>query len=460
MIARGGGALPLLLACAAALAHVPPPPAETAIPNPAGWRDMVGPTAPIEAEWWKAFGDPVLSKLVDQALVRNPDMGLAAERVEEARALARLSAAQRLPLVTANVPGGDARTIVAGIGGVDAFFATPQVAASYDLDIFGKLREASRSARASLLATAAARKAVALGVASTVATGYITLLGLDARLAIARSTLQSREGALHLARRRAETGYSSQLELGQAEAEYQAAAQLVPAAELAVSRQEDALSVLVGDVPGAIERGQRLETLSTPAIPEGLPSEVLRRRPDMEQAEDTLVASDHTLRSARAALLPDFSLTGSGGVALSTAFPNPITIWSVGAGMLTPLFDGGRLRSQARASRARRNQAAYSYRKTALTALREVEDGLVSTRRLEEQQAALIKQVKALRRTLDLATSRYKEGYAPYLDQLDAQRSLLTAQLALAQAQSDRLTAFVALYQAMGGGWPQYEVAK
>jgi NodT family efflux transporter outer membrane factor (OMF) lipoprotein len=425
-----------------------------------GWREPVGPTAPIEKDWWKAFGDPVLTALVERALAHNTDLAIAVERVEESRALARLASAQRLPLATAGFPGGDARTVVPGVGGVDAYYGTPQISVSYDLDFFGRLRQASRAAQASLFATAAARNAVELGVATTTATAYITLLSLDAKLAIARSTLQSRAGALHLAQRRAETGYSSKLELGQTEAEYQATLQLVPAAELAVTRQENALSVILGETPGPIERGKTLDALTTPPIPQGQPLEVLRRRPDIAQAEDTLIASDHSLRSARAALLPSIGLGGSGGVALSTAFLAPITIWSASASLLSPIFDGGRLRAQVNAAKARRNQAAYAYRKAALTAVREVDDSLAATTKLEQQQKALADQVAVLQRTLGYATSRYKEGYSPYLDELDAQRSLLTAQLSLAQTQSDRLTSFVTLYQAMGGGWAPYVPAK
>jgi NodT family efflux transporter outer membrane factor (OMF) lipoprotein len=450
----------LPLSCTSASGHVPPPPAGASLTPPEGWRSPVGPTVPLEADWWKAFGDPAMTTLVERALARNDDLGMAAQRVEEARALARLASAQQLPQVNAGLPGGDARTVVPGVGGVDAWYGTPQVTVSYDLDLFGKLRQANSAARATLLATVAARNAVALGVASTVAAGYINLLGLDERLDIARSTLKSRADALHLAQRRADTGYSSQLELGQAQAEYQATLQLVPAAELAVTRQENALSILVGEVPGAIVRGRSLDVLTAPAIPAGLPSDVLRRRPDIEQAEDALIASDHSLRSSRAALWPSVGLTGSGGVALSTAFLGPISIWSAGAGIFTPIFDGGRLRSQARASQARRDQAAYAYRKAALGALREVEDGLVATQRLAQQQDALAAQVVALQKTLRLATSRYREGYSPYLDQLDAERSLLTAQLALTQSRTDRLTSFVLLYQAMGGGWPQYVAAR
>ncbi|WP_457349526.1 efflux transporter outer membrane subunit [Sphingomonas sp. UYP23] len=447
------------LALAGCVGTRPAAPVASAVAAPAGWRTSFGPTAPIEADWWKGFGDPVLTALVKRALAHNPDIDVAASRVAEARALARLARAQQAPLVTVGAGAGEARTVVLGQG-VDALAAAPQASASYDLDLFGRLSQASASARATLLATQDARDAVALAVASTAASGYIALLGLDERVVTTRSTLDARADALALARRRAKAGYTSQLELAQAEAEYRAAEQLVPAAELAVTRQENALSILVGDPPRAIDRGARLAALRTPAIPDGLPASLLRRRPDIASAEATLVATDRTLDSSRAALLPNISLTGSGGLALSTALANPITLFSAGASILSPLFDGGRLRAQVDASAARRDQAAFSYKRTALGAFREVEDGLATFDRLGEQQVAVSQQVTALQTSLRISTNRYREGYAPYLDQLDAQRGLLTAQLVAIQIETDRLNAVVTLYQAMGGGWEQGGIAQ
>ena len=432
----------------------PAVPVAATVAPPASWRVSVTPTAPIDAAWWKGFGDPVLTVLVERALAHNPDIDIAASRVAEARALARLARAQQSPLVTAGAAGGEARTVLLGRGD-DALAAAPQAIVSYDLDLFGRLSQASASARATLLGTQDARDSVALAVASTTASGYIALLGLDERVVTTKSTLDARADALALARRRASAGYKSQLELAQAEAEYRAAEQLVPAAELAVARQENALAILVGDAPRVIDRGARLAALRTPAIPDGLPANLLRRRPDIASAEAALVATDRGLDSARAALLPNISLTGSGGLALSTALANPITLFSVGASILSPLFDGGRLRAQVYASAARRDQAAFSYKRAALVAFREVEDGLASFNRLGEQKVIVAQQVTALQTSLRISTNRYREGYAPYLDQLDAQRGLLTAQLVAIQIETDRLNAIVTLYQAMGGGWDQ-----
>jgi len=441
--------LPLLQGCIGARPAIP---ASASTATPLAWRTAFGPSAAIEADWWRGFGDPALTALVERALARNTDVAIAAARVDEARALARLAQAQQLPLATAGAGIGEARTIVLGEG-ADAFASTPQVTISYDLDLFGRLSAASASARASLLAASDSEAAITLAVAATTASGYITLLGLDARLATTKATLASRSDALRLARRRADAGYTSRLELAQAQSEYDAAAQLVPVAELAITRQENALSILAGDTPGAIARGVQLDRLTMPAIPDGLPSNILRRRPDLAAAEASLVASDRTLDSSRAAMLPNLSLTGSGGFALSTALANPIGLFSIGGSILSPLFDGGRLRAQADTAAARRDQAAFAYQRTVLTAFREVEDGLAAVDRLAAQRKLVGDQVTALTETVRISANRYREGYAPYLDQIDAQRNLLAAQLVAVQLDTDRMNAVVTLYQAMGGGW-------
>ncbi|QNA85169.1 efflux transporter outer membrane subunit [Sphingomonas sp. So64.6b] len=437
----------------------PEAPAASAVVAPPGWRTALGPGEPIRADWWAAFGDPVLTGLVDRALANNPDLGAAAARVEEARAQERLSRAQLAPQVNVGAAASDARTLSAFGTPSTNFGAQPTVTASYDLDLFGRLRQASAAVRAQLLASEGARDTVRLGIASSVASGYITLRALDARLAVARDTLGSRGEALRIARRRAETGYTSNLELHQAEGEYRATEQLVPQAELAISRQENALSLLLGATPAAIQRGVPLTALVAPAVPDGLPADLLRRRPDLFQAEQTLVAADRSLDSSRAALLPNVSLTGSAGLILSTALSNPVGVFSLGGSILSPIFDGGRLRAQAGASAARRDQAAFAYRKAALTAFREVDDSLAGVQRSGEQAVAIAGQRNALAAALRNASNRYRAGYSSYLDQLDTQRGLLTAELALVQARADRLTAYVALYQAFGGGWAERDVA-
>jgi len=447
-------ALPL----AACLGPRPQAPAEASVAPPPAWRTALGPGAPIRADWWNAFGDPVLTGLVARALANNDELAIAAARITEARAAFALSRAQLAPSVGAGLPPSVGQS-VSPIGTPSfAYAATPTVSVSYDLDLFGRLRAASRASAAQLLAGEAARDTVRLATASSVATGYVTLRALDLRLDVARATLAARAEGLRIARRRAETGYTSALELHQAEAEYRATEQLVPQAQLAITRQEDALSLLLGDNPGPIPRGRPLDALATPAIPDGLPSDLLRRRPDIFQAEQTLVAADRTLDSARAALLPNLALTGSAGVALSTALNYPIGLFSIGASVLSPIFDAGRLRRQEDIATARRDQAAFSYRRAALQAFRDVNDSLAGVQRSGEQAVALTGQRDALAAALRNASNRYRAGYSSYLEQLDAQRGLLSAQLALVQASADRLNAYVLLYQAMGGGWSPADI--
>ncbi|MDP1027716.1 efflux transporter outer membrane subunit [Sphingomonas sp. KR1UV-12] len=444
-----------LTACAGPRPDIP---RTAAVTPPAGWRTPATGIAPIDARWWTAFGDPVLTDLVTRALAANPDIFTAAARVEEARAGLRLARAQRTPTLSAGAPGTAGQSVSPFGTPSDAFGAQPLLQASYDLDLFGRLRQANRAAAAQLLASEGARDTVRLAVASTVASSYIGLRALDLRLAVARQTLAARAEGLRIARRRAETGYTSNLELHQAEAEYRATEQLVPQAELAVARSENAIGVLLGANPGPIPRGLPLDRLAAPPIPAGLPADLLRRRPDLFQAEQALVAADRTLDSARAAMMPNVALTGSAGIVLSTALADPIGVFSLGGSILSPLFDGGRLRAQADVAAARRDQAAYAYQRAALTAFREVDDALAGVRRSGEQAVALAGQRDALAAALRTASNRYRAGYSGYLDQLDAQRGLLTAELTLIQARADRLTAYVALYQAFGGGWRREDV--
>jgi len=419
----------------------------------AAWRTDAGPTAPLDRAWWRGFGDPALAALVERALANNSDIAIAAARVREARANERLARAQLLPTLDAGAAAGRSRSVSAFGTPLEQSFAQPQLQAAYEVDLFGRLADSVSAARSAYLASEAARDAARLSVAGATASLYITLLGLDARLAVARDTLAARGNALRLATSRDKAGYSPKLELEQAQAEYDATAQIIPQIETAIARAEDGLSTLVGDVPGPVTRGGKLDALTTPAIPEGLPSALLDRRPDIAQAANQLAAADASLAVSRKRFLPQLRLSGSAGAAFSTLLADPITIWSIGGSVLAPLFEGGRLRAQAEASAAQRDQAAQGYRRTVLTSFREVEDALASVAHLDAQIALARHQRDTLAEALRLATNRYREGYSPYLEQLDAQRNLLSAQLALVGLETDAFTARVQLYQAMGGGW-------
>ncbi|HMI19571.1 MAG TPA: efflux transporter outer membrane subunit [Sphingomonas sp.] len=446
-------ALFLVLATGGCVGPRPAPPSAASVTPPAAWQTALPATASIEANWWQGFHDPVLTRVVAAALANNSDVAIAAARVSEARAQFHLAHAQLLPTAGLAV-GGDRERFLNAFGvGTYQTAGEAELSASYDLDLFGRLSNASAAARASLLSTQAAYAAVRLAVATSAASGYITLRALDARLIILRETLTARENSVHITRRRAETGYSSELERQQAEAEYQATLQLIPVAELAIKRQEDGLSLLLGENPRAIERGAALDTLMPLPVPATLPAALLRGRPDIAQAEQQMIAADHSLDAARAAFMPDVRLSAAGGYVASTLIPDPVRIFSLGGSILAPLFEGGALRAQADAAAARRDQAAFGYRRTALAAFRDVEDALAAIQRSAEQEKALAGQRDALAIALRLATNRYLAGYASYLDKLDAQRGLLAAELQLVQAHADTLNAQVALYQSLGGGW-------
>ena len=452
-LALAAAAAALLAACAGPAA--PPIPPDAAVQPPTAWRGTGDSTAvPVDTAWWRAFGDPVLSRLVEDALARNTDIAVAAARVAEARSQEALAQAQRAPQLDLGATATRARSRSAVTGQpVESTTAQPQFQAAYEVDLFGRLADLQTAARAGYLASATARDAARLSVAGATASGYITLRSLDARVKVARQTLAARADALRLARSRAEAGYTSQLELRQAQAEYEAAAQLLPQLGLAVARQENALRLLLGEAPGDIPRGTALLALAPPRVPAGLPADLLRQRPDLAQAEFTLAGSDANLSVARKQFLPQVRLSGTAGLLLVNSLQDPTTLWTLGGSVLAPIFSGGRLQAQLDTAAARRDQAAYAYRKTALTAFREVEDALAGTARLAEQADSLQRQRDLLAETLRLATNRYRAGYAGYLEQLDAQRGLLGAELTLLQTRADQLNAAVALYQALGGGW-------
>lgn len=427
--------------------------AVTPVAPAAAWRTDAGPTAEIQRDWWRSFGDPVLETLVDKALANNSDIGIAAARVREARANVALARAQTLPTIDATLGGGRSRSVSAFGQPSEQNFAQPQVQIAYEIDLFGRLADEKSAARDSYFASEAARDTVQLSVAAAVAANYVTLRSLDSRLAVARETVGARAESLRIAKSRVGSGYSPKLELEQAQAEYDATAQIVPQIELGIARTEDVLSLLVGETPQAIGRGEALDRLTVPLVPDGLPSDLLRRRPDIAQAEYQLAATDKNLSAARKRFLPQVRLTSAAGAAFSTLLGDPITIWSVGGSILAPIFQGGRLTAQADAAAAQRDQAAFAYRRTALTAFREVEDALAAVRLIDRQILFAQSQRDALAEGLRLATNRYREGYSPYLEQLDAQRGLLGAELSLIQLRADALSARIQLYQAMGGGW-------
>ena len=436
-------------------AKVARPDAARILPPPA-WRTQFNATIQLHDQWWRDFGDPALDRLVAESIANNPDIAAAAARVREARAQEALSRAQLFPSLDLGVGGSYARTVSPFGTPTTSAGVQPVFQAAYEVDLFGRIDNQITAARLTAEALAAARDAATLSITAATVSGYLTLLGLDGRLLVVRDTIASRAEALRIARSRARVGYTSQLELRQAESEYQATLLILPQVQLAIARQENALSVLAGRAPGTIARNSTIDGLARPGIPSGLPSDLLRRRPDIAQAERTLAASDATIAAARAQYLPSLRLTGSGGAVLSTALADPVSIWSLGSSILAPIFQGGRLRANVDAATARRDQAAFAYQRVALQAFRETEDALVAIDRLSAQKIVLTAQRAAVADALRHATNRYRAGYSPYLEQLDAQRALLSIELSLVQLRTDELTARVSLYQTLGGGWAPF----
>jgi len=441
----------LLSACAGPR---PEPPVEAAVPVPADWRAGHASDNAPAPQWWRLFGDPVLAGLVDEALAHNDDLAIAALRIEQARAAFAGARALQWPTLDAVASGQRQRSVSAFGVPVVQTAGQGELQIAYDLDLFGRLRNGSAAAKAQLLSTRYGRETVRLAIEAAVADGYVQLRALDAQLDILRRTVAARQAALALNQRRADAGYSGQLDVAQAEAEYQSAVQQIPSVQTAIAGQENALSTLLGRPPGPIARGLPLSRLTLPAVPSVLPSDLLRRRPDLASAEQQLVAADRSLDAARAAFMPSINLAASLGSVSSTLLTgDPIKIFSLGGSILAPIFSAGRLAAQADSAAAGRDQAAFAYRKAALDAFREVEDGLAAEAHLSEQEIALAAQRNALERSRSLAARRYREGYSPYLEQLDAERGLLLAELSLAQARGSRLRTLVGLFQALGGGW-------
>jgi multidrug efflux system outer membrane protein len=330
------------------------------------------------------------------------------------------------------------------------------LSASFELDIWGRLRRATESARASLLGSEEGRRTVVLTVVSSVANGYIQLRALDRQLEIARHTSQSLGEAARLQRVRFQEGAVPESDYRQAESQYQTAAAQVPELERLVARQENFISVLLGRNPGPIERGRDIDSLLIPALPAGLPADLLERRPDIRQAEQNLVAANADIGVAKAAYFPRISLTGLLGLEsaqLSDLFKGPSKMWSYGVGVTLPIFNAGRIRNQVAQTEAFQRQMLSTYQKAIISAFQEVEDALVDRGKFAQTREMQVKNVAALQRFRDLAALRYREGATIYLEVANAEQSLFNAQLAYVATQSQLFQSYANLYKAMGGGW-------
>ncbi len=423
--------------------------------------------ASVSVQWWRSYSDPVLDKMIEEALAHNSDLTLAIARVDEARAQLGVARADQLPGVSANADTSRNRiserspTFFPGIKPKYTDLNT-SLNTSWEIDFWGKYRRATEAARADLLATEFNRDAVRLTLIADVSRGYFNLRSLDAQVAVTQQTVGTRLEALALQRKRFEAGVASELELRQVEAETAAAQALLPSLETQLAQQETALSVLLGRSPRAIigsppERGAAIETLTVPpAVPAGLPSDLLERRPDLREAEQRLVAANARIGVAKAAYYPSISLTGFLGVesaTLADLFTSAARMWQFSASVAQTVFDAGRVGSQVDGASARQRQSLAQYQSAIQNAFKDTLDALVAQRKARERFEAEQARVSALQKALELAQLRYDNGVSSLLDVLDAERGLLDAELNRIEAQRAQLAATTDLFRALGGGW-------
>ena len=453
-----------LLSCVALLSACMPAykgaPALAKVEAPEAWIASSAQWASVDSSWWQAYGDPGLSAAVEAALERNTDILSAATRIERARAELQLADSSLGPSLSFDTGAHAERAL--GPGGMAISRAVqPAVQLNWEVDLWGRLSSQSKAAQLRLSATQADYDAIALTVAAETARTYITILALEEQLQQAKATSTSRTEALRLAQDKFDAGYISQLELTQAQSELEAVEQHIPQLELALSRHHNALRLLSGELPAAFEHNttSHLSALNLPALGAGLPSELLRRRPDIARAELDLASKDATMAASRAAFLPQVSLSARAGALYVSALSyDPTKVWSLGGSILAPIFDRGRLQAQFDSATAQRDEAAFAYRGIVLTAFSEVENALAGQRRLAQELSHVSARRDVLKRSLEHARNRYEAGYASYLEQLDAQRNLYEAENQLIAVRQSQLQNRVDLYKALGGGWA-YEKA-
>jgi len=411
--------------------------------------------------WWQVFQDHTLHNLIRVALTNNYDLRIAVTRVEQARALAAQARSQFYPQLNYAAFAGRGRNVSdnlpAPTGTSGAVFGA-DANASWEIDLWGQIRRLNESARAQFLASEEARRDVTISLIAQVAQDYFGLLALDRQLAIARQSTNSYGESLHIFNERLQGGTGTKLETSSAEALMDSAAATIPGLEQQIALQENQLSVLLGQNPGPILRSDAsLEAQMPPAVPAGLPSALLERRPDIREAEEQLRSANAQVGVAKANFFPQLNLTGLFGTASPelSAFTSggADVAWSVAAGLTGPLFHGGQLRAQYAQARAVRDQFALQYQATVLNAFEEVSDALISREKLAAVRIQLSHAVDAYKIAVKISMERYRAGNADYYEVLQEQQLLFPAENSLVQTQLNQLLAVVQLYQALGGGW-------
>jgi multidrug efflux system outer membrane protein len=437
-----------------------------AVQTPAAFRDLAA-NPQVQAQtasfadlpWWQIFQDPQLQELIRTALKQNYDLQIATERINAARAQVAITRSRLLPQAQGNADFS---------GGKEGNFQTKfnfgnlTADAAFQLDFFGQLRRATEAARAQLLATQDARQTVILTLVSDVASDYFTLLQLDLQLQITHDTVKTQQDSVKLTQLRVDHGVATKLDVLQAQQTLDTANAQIPDLERQIAQEEDAISILLGNYPQSITRGRPLiEQPFPPDVPAGLPSSLLERRPDIREAEQVLVASNAEIGVAKAAFFPQISLTGGGGgtfgrsSAFSKLMSSQLGIWSYGAQVSQPIFTGGALKGNLNLAKSENQQALIAYRQTIQRAFGDVSDALIAYEKLHEVRLRQEDTVADLRESVRLSNMRYTGGTTTFLEVLDGQRALFSAELTLAQARGNEYQSLVQLYRALGGGWQQ-----
>jgi multidrug efflux system outer membrane protein len=431
------------------------------VDSPETWRiDYQAASEVSNTRWWQQFQDPVLVQLIGTALLENKDVRIAAARMQEFAARIEIAHSGFLPQIGYDNGISRNRTSRNAFGSLpdnqiyNNYTASANL--SWELDLWGKIRRSEEAATAEFLAQKENRRSLILSLVSTVATTYVTLRQLDSQLQTSRNTLQTRTEALRLFRLKYKGGVISELELAQVRTEYERAAAAIPPLQRRIAITENELSILLGKNPGKIPRGKTIDQLVLPQIPAGIPSVTLEKRPDIRAAEQQLISANARIGVAKAEYFPTISLTGALGFVstnLGKLLNNSSNTWSIGASALGPIYTGGRLSAEVAATEAVQRQALTGYLKAVQNGFREVEDSLISVQKFREQLKAEGNRVDALKNYARLAMLRYNEGYASYIEVLDAQRELFNAELQYIAVQGNVYTALVSTYKAMGGGW-------
>jgi len=437
-----------------------------AVQTPAAFRDLSeNPQLQAQAAsyadlpWWQVFQDPQLQELIRTALKQSYDLQLATERISAARDQVAIARSSLFPQAQGNANFA---------GGKEQFFPLKSnillltADAAFQLDFFGKLRRATEASRAQLLATEDARQTVVLTLVSDVASDYFTLLQLDLQLQITHETVNTQEDSVTLTKLRVDHGVATKLDVLQAQQVLDSANATIPDLERMIAQEENAISILLGNYPQGVPRGRPLvEQPLPPEVPPGLPSTLIERRPDIREAEQTLVAANAEIGVAKAQFFPQISLTGSGGGAFgrSSSFSSLMSsqagVWAYGAQVSQPIFTGGALSGNLRLAKSQNQQALIAYRQAIQQAFGDVSDALIGYQKLHQVRVRQEDTVADLRETVRLSNMRYKGGTTNYLEVLDGQRSLFSAELTLAAARGTEYQSLVQLYRALGGGWQQ-----